>query len=222
MDAWDLNPDGSRIAFVSYRDGDSDIYVMEADGSNQVNLTNNSDSEIEPAWSPDGSQIAFCSTRGDGSTYEIFVMNADGTGPVQLTTGEGNDFAPDWSPDGSRIVFWSLADFNIYVMNADGSGVTLLADSGESDYDPVWSPDGSRIAFLGHDGVFMVDPDGSNLEQVIEIGFWPHWSPDGSQLTYTCNGFSDICISNADGTNEVNITNHPANDTWGAFRPVVP
>ena len=113
-----------RIAFVSGRDGDSEIYVMNADGSGVSRLTDNPGRDWNPRWSPDGGRIAFTSDR-DGDS-EIYVMNADGSGVSRLTDNSADDHNPSWSPDGGRIAFNSDRDggWEIYVMNADGSGVT--------------------------------------------------------------------------------------------------
>jgi len=91
------SPDGTRIAFQSNRDGNYEIYVMDADGSNQTNLTNNPADDMFPVWSPDGTKIAFMSNR-DGN-WEIYVMNADGSNQTNLTNNIGDDMYPMWSPD---------------------------------------------------------------------------------------------------------------------------
>src|SRR5207248_3000848 len=101
-------PAAGQIAFTSGRDGNDEIYVMNADGSGQVNLTNNPALDQVPAWSPDGSKIAFTSGR-DGND-EIYVMNADGSSQVNLTNTPGYDEVPLWSPDGTKIVFLSDRD----------------------------------------------------------------------------------------------------------------
>jgi Tol biopolymer transport system component len=88
--------DGTKIAFQSDRDGNFEIYVMDADGSDPVNLTNNPAYDAQPAWSPDGTRIAFHSYR-DGN-YEIYVMGADGSNPVRLTDNPEGDGYPAWSP----------------------------------------------------------------------------------------------------------------------------
>jgi Tol biopolymer transport system component len=149
--AW--SPDGRRIAFVSTRDGPfGDVVVMNADGSDQVNLTNNGMWNQHPSWSPDGNRIAFHSAR-DGSV-EIYAMDADGTNVIQLTDEPGDipaNWQPAWSPDGSRITYAKASEdvgagFEIYVMNADGSNqVTLTPDSKWRNLNHDWSPDGTRI-----------------------------------------------------------------------------
>ncbi len=126
-----------RLAFASNRDGDYEIYVMNADGTAPTQLTSNTWSDREPTFSSDGSRIAF--TR-DGT---IWVMNADGSDQAQLTTS-GSD--PTFSPDGSEIAFTNNQD--IFVMDADGSGTpTNLTNDALPNSDPAYSPDGSKIAF---------------------------------------------------------------------------
>ena len=155
----DWSPDGGRIAFTSDRDGNQEIYVMNADGTGVSRLTNHPDNEWDPAWSPDGRRIVFTSDRN--GNQEIYVMNADGTGVNRLTNHPDNDLDPAWSPDGRRIVFTSDRDGNreIYVMNADGTGVNRLTNHPDNDFDPAWSPDGGRIAFAsdrdGNDDIFV-------------------------------------------------------------------
>jgi len=133
-----------KIAFVSDRDGNQEIYVMNADGSDQTNITNNSASERDAEWSPDGSKIAFVS-HCDGN-QEIYVMNADGSDQTNITNNPANDYSPEWSPDGTHIVFVSDRDGNeeIYIMNADGTDQTNITNNPANDRFPVWSPQQTR------------------------------------------------------------------------------
>ena len=133
-------PAGNRIAFVSDRDGNFEIYMMNADGSNQTRLTNNPAEDGMPAWSPDGSCLAFNSDR-DGN-FEIYVMDADGSNQTRLTNDPGWDTMPAWSPDGSCLAFNSDRDgkSEIYVMDADGSNQRNLTNNPAWDGDPAWSP----------------------------------------------------------------------------------
>ena len=119
-----------KIAFESDRDGDLEIFVMNADGTGVTQLTNNDADDWHPVWSPNGKQIAFQGDR-DGDD-EIFVMNADGTGGTQLTDHDADDWGPVWSPNGKQIAFQSdrYGDDEIFVMDADGSNVVSLGQQG--------------------------------------------------------------------------------------------
>jgi Tol biopolymer transport system component len=198
-----------KIAFNSNRSGNFEIYVMNSNGSNQTRLT--TAGGVTPAFSPDGSKIAFVS--GDG----IYVMNADGSNPMRLTNNSAGDTQPSFSPDGSRIVFQSFRDNNldIYVMNADGSNQTRLTTNSAIDESPTFSPDGSKIAFVSNRNdnfdIYVMNADGSNQTRLTNnegVDVQPAFSPDGSRIAFysTRNG-GDIYVMNADGSNQTNITN---------------
>ena len=210
-----------QIAFGSDRDGNSEIYVMNPDGSNQVRLTANEEHDRYPSVSPDGTRILFRSNQGAGDA-EIYVMNADGSGQTNLTNDPATDEDPSWSPDGTRIAFSSVrsGDFEIYGMNADGSEVVNLTNSlGSSEYFATWSPDGTRIAFTsdraGDNDIYTMNADGSEQTPVAEgpaIEYGPAWSPDGSRLAFVTNrtGNFEIFVMSADGSDPVNLSNTPA------------
>ena len=134
------SPDGLRIVFASLRDGNFEIYVMDADGGNQTRLTNNTALDLNPAFSPDGSQIVF-DTERNGANNEIYVMDDDGQNPVRLTNNSAEDFYPAWSPDGSFIAFSSNRDgaTTVWVMGANGSSQTEVSSTGQ-DFTPTWIP----------------------------------------------------------------------------------
>lgn len=134
------SPDGSQIAFHSNRDGNAEIYIMNSDGSNQRQLTDNNVDDWWPSWSPDGDYIVFQSNR-DGN-YEIYKMNSDGINPIRLTDNPSEDAEPDWSPDGTQIAFSSFRDgrFEIYVMNSDGSNQRRLTNIPVHNIQPDWRP----------------------------------------------------------------------------------
>ena len=218
------SPDGKRIAFVSRRRGNEDIYVMNADGANVRRLTTARAPDLQPAWSPNGKQIAFTSQRN--ANYKIYVMNADGSKQRVLTRTAAwvANSSPSWSPDGRWIAFASnrLKDGNgeIFKMRPDGSRVkrlTFTNTPGELSPDdgfPQWSPDGKRIVFsstraTGQHDLWLMNPDGKNLRRITHTpGYddWgARWSRDGTTLVFygvplNSRG-SDVYTVNADGTN---------------------
>src|SRR5437588_173733 len=141
-------PFNGKIAFETDRDGNKEIYVMNADGTGQVNISNNPALDANPYWSPDGTKITFDSNR-DGN-FEIYVMNADGSNQTRVTNNTASDQDPSFSPDGTKIVFQSnrvqSSTPQIFVMNADGTNPVQLTSAG-GNFDPAFSPDGTKITF---------------------------------------------------------------------------
>ena len=208
----------AQIAFSSNRDGNWEIYVMDVDGGNQQNLSNNRSDDKHPSWSPDGKRIAFLSNR-DGLrndlriTYEIYVMDADGGNQQRLTENPNNDWDPSWSPDGKSIAFASDRDgrfnYEIYVMDADGGNLQRLTENpdGDDDRHPSWSPDGKRIVFSARrDGhfenkfgityeIYVMDADGGNQQRLTENrknDWYPSWSPDGKRIAFAADRKGDL------------------------------
>ena len=215
-------PAMSRIAFVSKRDGDWEIYVMKADGSQKRNLTNHPGFDSYPSWSPEGTRMAFYSDR-DGDR-EVYVMNADGSSQTRLTNNPAADHSPSWSPDGARIAFVSdrSGNTNVWLMDADGSDPVNLTQVLKTARWPVWSPDGLQLAFVSDSILYVVGSDGRGLTRIIDpkelpvdrlfVG-WPDWSPDGSKLAL----ISDLL---ADAGTGVAGTLYTVRQNGRAYRPV--
>ncbi len=183
--AW--SPDGQKIAFTSRRDGDNEIYVIQADGSNLQRLTNHTADDFSPAWSPDGQKIVFVSDRDQMvGVYDLFIMNADGTDVRRLTNDPYPDYAPAWSPDGSMVAYQSFPGGagEIFVINVDGSNLRNLTQNPADDWAPTWSPDGSLVLFQSNrDGnweIYQMAADGSgqvNLTNHPADDQLPYWVP---------------------------------------------
>ena len=222
------SPDGRRIAFRSQRDGNDEIYVMNSDGSCQVNLTNDTADDWSPAWSPDGKRIAFAHFFEGKQYSDIAVMNADGSGLQRLTTAHGE--YPAWSPDGTHIAFASARDGNyeIYVMNADGSQQTRLTNNPAYDMSPAWSPDGKQIAFDTQRDTFppqevgigpefeihIINADGSGdtrLTNNTDEDRFPTWAPN-SKIVFARNG--NLFLMSTDGSDQTLLLNSATFPAW--------
>src|SRR3989344_3718592 len=218
----------SKIAFVSERDGNKEIYTMNPDGTNQINLTKNPAYDGFPDWSPDGKKIAFNSDR-DGN-WEIYVMNADGTNQINLTNNSSKDQFPSWSPNGTKIAFVSERDSNleVYTMNPDGKNQINLTKNPARDDNPAWSPNGTKIAFVserdGNNEIYIMSEDGTNqvnLTNNLAHEISHSWSPDGNKIVFysTRNGYTEIYVINSDGTNQIRLTNNSENDAGPSWSP---
>ncbi len=230
-----LAPDGRTFAFESIRDGCPGIWGMNVDGSGlkklsigeyQVTRCNH-----HAIWSPSGNHIAFTTSR-EGK-WSMYVMNADGTNPRNVATsldeGGGSFFPTGWSPDG-RLVFdleGNAIDRQAYIVNSDGTNLQRLFGR-TGDHSPEWSPDGSKIAFIrdteAGSNLFVMNTDGSNVRQLRDYpgrdvfwwGYFPNdydrWSTDGRQIVFThvLDGRAELHVIDADGTNDVRLTNYTA------------
>lgn len=198
--AW--SPDGKTIAFTSTRSGDSQIFIMNSDGSQQTQMTSDDQNDL-PVWLPDGKHIAFRTTDGQGLWWWR-VMELEG-GQMETISEPSYDFfyqTPAWSPDGLQIAYMSLVEqqarndgsSQIHVKNVDGSGDKALTANIWANVNPVWSPDGKRLAFLSEQhgeynifALYIMRADGRRVRQLSDpiytnTGAVYSWSPDGSQI----------------------------------------
>ena len=239
--AW--SPDGEKIAFERSdlslnedEDPDAELYVMNADGTGETRITDNAAGDRSPAWTHDGTRIAFVSDR-DG-TSDIYLMDPDGSNATRLTNSSLIEFELVYSPDGSKLAFAAItsqgaSDANIYVMNADGTGLTQLTST-STDAHPTWSPDGTKIAFdSGRDAgiarreIYVMDANGQNQTRITDdastFAQFPTWSPDGTTIVFSrlspAGPISvDLYRMDPDGSNVVRLTTRLGPDNFPSFQ----
>jgi TolB protein len=200
-----------RIAYVSFRDGNAEIYVMGKDDAAPTRLTNHPEIDDWPDWSPDGTQIVF--SRYFGGKPDVYVMRDDGAFQTNLTNNPAWDSGPDWSPDGTRIAFVSDragGALQIWVMKADGSGAIQLTDTPQLNSSPAWSPDGNRIAFEsqrdGQREIYVMNADGTAPTRLTFTGnnYGPEWKPNGNKIVFSSS--DGIWVIKPDGTQLTQLT----------------
>ena len=227
-----------KIVFQTTIEGNNkEIFSMDLDGSNLVNLTNHPSFDEGPACSPDGTKIAFTSNRAPGGA--LFVMNADGSNPTNLTNDEteANYGAPSWSPDGRQIAVARFpgefeedpvdTGWNLYLINADGTDLRKLGGEDGLIVGATWSPNGQQLLFTSAGSINVINIDGSGLRQLTDTGLSvavdPKWSPDGRQIVFegwTTDPTINVHVMNEDGSNLRQLTHIP-DGSWpiGAWSP---
>ena len=210
-----------RIVFASNRQGNYELYVVEADGSDLKRLTEEPADDRHPVWSPDGSKIAFESQR-DGN-WELYVMDSDGSNVIRLISNLADDQYPAWSPDGTEIAFESNRDGHreIYSMFPNGRRQMNVSRSPEDEIRPDWSPDGAKLAFnrpngIGHD-IYTMDVGNWGMATQLTSDIdaqGPKWSPNGVTLAFTSDagGSPRISTIGSDGTGPLSLS--PDQNAW--------
>src|SRR6266700_3815172 len=192
------SPDGKQLVFISMLSGKEQLFTMDADGSNILQLTRDDADHEDPAWSPDGTRIAFVLITKD--RHSIAVMKTDGSNVKVLTPPKQNTIHPNWSADSKRVIYCTNDDLappkknsaEINAVDVATKKITPLITGGINTYGS-WSPDGRKIAFAsnrrGHGyQIFVMDADGANPRLVANTegrGTAPHWSPDGKSIYFT-------------------------------------
>ena len=210
------------VAFHSNSVGNTEVYVMNPDGTDQTRLTFDARVDQQPDISPDGRRIVFCSTRitdtNPEGDLEIFVMDADGSNATQLTfNGTGiNDAWPRWSPNGKQIVFHSNVDgnFEIYLINSDGTDLTRVTDYPGLEQFPEWAPNGKQLAIRRDTDIYLIGTDGTNPIQLTNdaaVDQMASWSPNGKLIAFMSlrDGYCSVYVMGSDGSDQNNLTPKP-------------
>ncbi len=213
-----------KIVFQSDRDGDLEIYMMNANRGRLFQLTHNSVDDSSPAWSPDGGKIAFTSARSGNA--DLFVMNSDGSEQIQLTRHPARDEAPSWSPDGKRLAFHSDRDgeYNIYILDISSQHLQKFTDSPGQHFWPAWSPNAASIAYFTEHyqlnwGIEVMALNKTRQQRLTGSDGLPRaaWHPDAKLLAYLSSTNSlrtNIWLMNSDGSDRRQLTYHKRNYTY--------
>lgn len=213
-----------KLAFHSQRSGILQIYVLDGDTGEITRLTNDSAGAFEPNWSPDCSSIVYTSKRDDPNSFAIYTMGDDGSDQMRLFEHQPeDDWAPAWSPNGTMIAYQTNPNgrFTICFVSTEGEREGCLEESVDAG-SPSWSPDGETLLFTANwDGYWQIyainRSDGTGPTQLTHNGYtekYPKFSPDGRYIAFSSKreeGF-DIFIMRADGSDEIQLTTHSADD----------
>jgi Tol biopolymer transport system component len=218
-------PVPAKVAWESYRGGNSEVYVANRDGTNPMNVSNHAADDYAPSLSADGSKVAWYSDRDGNGNSEVYVANTDGTGVVNISNDPAYDYAPSLSADGSKVawVSYRLGDAEVYVANTnDPGGLVNVSQHGDGDYFPSLSADGSKVAWDSHRHgnaeVYVANTDGTdpkNVSQDSAVDELASLSADGSKVAWESfrNGNWEVYVANTDGSGLVNVSADAGVDT---------
>ena len=214
-------PSTAKIVFTSMRDGNSEIYIMNPDGSKPVNLTRHPSRDLAPAWSPTGEHIVFNSHR-DG-TRDIYIMDADGKNVRKVFRRLAYREYPVWSPDGKKLVYTNASNWSIYVGTIANQQEERITSTNFLGGWPAWSPDGPEVAFISTEGPWAYSLKVVNLETRKErllmpneeIGkfFDPDWSPDGTRIVFHWSK-KGIYVMDRNGKGLRRLVSNASRPTW--------
>ena len=221
-------PKTEKIAFSSNRDGSWDIYIMNPDGSDQVNLTRHKASDFSPVWSPTGEHILFVSNRA--GIYDLFLMDANGRNVRRVFRNLAHRIEPTWAPDGQRIAYHAaMPQWSIQTATIQGIGGVQVALAEIQGGNPSWSPDGEEIAFAAGERsrrIYIVELSSRAVRAFLPNQqpwmYGPAWSPDGTKLAFSwlkwgVGGRAAIFVANRDGSGLKQI----GKPVLGIFQPAL-
>jgi len=234
-----------KIAFISTRDGlGHQLYIMNADGSNPVRKTNlvfeslsytlpdgtkhvieheGSIGVSDPAWSSDGSKIAFTTGIDCDCLFQVEILDLNENKVKNIPASVNTAAWPAWAPDGSKIAFAARIDDRAGIFLLDITTNTLIDLTNELSMgrEIAWAPDGKKFTFSSGMYTYIINADGTNKKRLTTDGNNSSWSPDGKKIVFDSerDGNSEIYVMNAGGSNQINLSNNPANDTDPVWSP---
>jgi len=219
------------IIFASNMDGDYELYAVQTDAGNLIQLTDNDYDDLYPSWRSDGGEILFSSN--ESGTFDIYRMPLDGSEESLVHASDGDDISARYAPDGSSIVFTSNVDGDneIFITDPSGSEVTQLSFNDIDDSNPMISPAGDQIVFAserdGNRQIFLMNLDGGDVTKLVpRLSREPAWSPDGTQVIYSCHrertlqsGTWDLCAVTVEDGRRSRIVETGSDDRGPSLSP---
>lgn len=218
----------TKVAFLSRQRGNKELFIMDYNGTNIRQITQERSIVLSPAWAPDGKEIAITTYRDRNP--DLFAISLNGNGRRPLSQQPGLNSAAAWSPDGGRLAFVLTKDGNpeIYSMNRNGTDLRRLTNHAAIDTSPAWSPTGRQIAFVsgrsGSPQIYIMEAEGSNVRRLTYQGTYnasPSWSPRGDRIAFGSMEGSrfDVFVINVDGSGLQRLTNGNGSNESPSWAP---